>query len=113
MFIDTKREGEVIAPAEDGWRSLLRRAAQLIRDRGHCKGSYEKNGALCAVGALSMAATGHYEPDLGNKQYCAAMGKIISAQINRRVYFLPEWNDRPETTAEDVAGFFERVAYGD
>lgn len=47
-------------PAEPDWRARVRTAADLIEQRGHCKNVVTKDGALCILGALTVAHG--YEP---------------------------------------------------
>ena len=39
---------------------ILRKAADVLRERGHCKGTYEDDaGHVCAIGAIRVAMFGN------------------------------------------------------
>lgn len=54
MLYDPKWE-----PAEvttESWRDLLRKAADIIEEKGWVRGSYQRGNALCAISAIAAAA---------------------------------------------------------
>lgn len=90
--------------------AVLDAAAMLIETRGLHKRNYcgpdNKNGPVCALGAVTAAATGKPDPGL----------RIAGCRVARdaRTYLTDEferlglgkvyqWNDEPERTAEQVA----------
>lgn len=88
--------------------SHLREAAGLIRRRGLAKGVYrDDQGRLCIEGALNLAygkdsysnrLTPEQKADEGVVRRCLGVSNVA------------EWNDRPERTAEEVAGALEAAA---
>lgn len=82
-------------------------AAALIEKYGHCKhqaGNFVVG--FCAIGALAMAhrTIGDYRDDLC---FSSVIGLLIDA-VNHP--FIPNWNDAPERTAEDVISALRRAA---
>ncbi|TFI30091.1 hypothetical protein [Streptomyces sp. 4R-3d] len=96
---------------------LFRQAAQIIRKQGHAKGSYTNpRGCVCALGALSTAATGNPTPaETIDPDLLDAMG-VLSARIDSDVVDeddlerIADWNDRDSTTATDVIAALEAAA---
>jgi hypothetical protein len=73
--------------------NLLRRAAHKVLSHGLSKGSYESNGKVCAMGATRMA---------GDR--CGVLEFGHFAPSNPEGWtMIVKWNDRRDTTAEDVA----------
>jgi hypothetical protein len=81
---------------------VAEKAAELIAERGHCKGRYESaDGSLCAVGALRTAQG-------IMKMWTAG---LATQTLNRRVGIAAvTWNDWDSTTAEDVILELKRTA---
>jgi hypothetical protein len=100
MFVEEKREGEAQV-AQDEWRQLLLRAADLIENRGWCQHVFENPpwGGVCALGALNRAGTG---PD-----YTMARTKL-ERHINN--FSIPCWNDKRGQTKEKVLAAFRGAA---
>lgn len=86
---------------------ILRDAAELIRTRGWCQGEYEIDGCLCIFGAVHVALG--REPDgIG---FTTADRQIADALRSATgVVIVPDWNDAPGRTAEQVIAAIERAA---
>lgn len=72
------------------------RTAQLIEERGHCKGLYRDRGRYCVLGAFGAAGQGSLE---ASRRLWEALGDI------------PRWNDAPERTPEEVISTLRRIAF--
>lgn len=91
-----------------------RQAADAIQERGIAKGAYfEHTGEVCLYGALAVALTGAprsligcTDPSLAEIK--VALGKRFDADSAIPGAF--EFNDLPDTTAEDVAKVLLQVA---
>jgi hypothetical protein len=91
----------------DDASKVLLRAAELLEQRGHCKGAAVSDGAYCLSGAISIAA-------LDNKRFGswglwhghdAAMKRVRKALQDPIA-----WNDAPERTADEVVAKLRAVA---
>lgn len=110
-------------------RELLLKAADCIAERGHWKGSYSKPGvpmsvgAVCAYGAMSWVATeGNTVAYSDSCTWSEDAEKVIDQaarmlhkQIPRSLYENPfnaitYYNDREDTSAEDVILAMKRAA---
>ena len=87
---------------------VLAKARDVLAERGWLQGDFDDpdTGAVCAWGAISVAATGQPMPLTENTEACR-LGLAAYEHLNR--YTMREfgrgahqWNDRPSTTAEDV-----------
>lgn len=98
----TKEKLPEFSPAVvvEPWRKALMDAAELIRERGHCKGRLEDNlGRVCAIGAIVRAS--NYD-DIG----CYAhthLATFLHSSVG-------EWNDAEERTAAEVIAALEGAA---
>ena len=93
-------------------RRLLLRAAEVLRDRGHCKNVIEdEHGRVCAMGALLVAARIQNYSSRTNS--CAAI-ELIQKRINSGLVDhwlgMVQWNNAPERTAAEVIEMFEQAA---
>jgi hypothetical protein len=89
------------------------KAAELISERGHCKYAYEKNGALCALGALEMALTGWVRRVGTSASFTRSYDvyTLVVQTFEERLGIWPAvWNDMDATTGEDVILGFKKVA---
>jgi hypothetical protein len=87
-----------MTPAE-----VLEKAADVIDERGHCKGKLiDSSGRVCITGAICFAINGYAggRPVGGITQY-------LHAVIGRDVI---SWNDAPERTAAEVTSTMRAVA---
>ena len=87
---------------------ILRKAADLIEEEGHCKGGLKRDGRYCALGALAMAATGDVKNLVSPatralSRYIDPEGGGLSSQITN-------WNDNKERTADEVINALRVVA---
>ena len=98
---------------------LLRKAADLIEERGWCRGQYEDvAGRVCATGALVCAELNIGAGDLG-QQIGLLCGTASAAYRTARYAVmdrLPDqtsivgWNDNRLRTAQDVVRVFRDTA---
>lgn len=75
----------------DATSQKLIEAALYMEKHGHCKGTFRNGNAVCLMGAMMGVAS---------------LPVALSDCLQRVEAYLgespPEWNDRPETTAEDA-----------
>ena len=82
---------------------ILLQASQEIR-KGWCQGSDgawdSPEGAVCALGAIARVCGG-------------TSGAFYTASMYLRILVgdIPEWNDHPSRTAEQVANVMEKLAF--
>ena len=88
---------------------ILAKAAELLSERGHCKGELQDpSGRLCMMGALLTAAFGavrfvhtlHVSPNF--TAYQTALLRLGEVTL---------YNDHPTTTAEDAILTLKRAAH--
>jgi hypothetical protein len=85
--------------------ATLRRAAQIVRERGWTQGRYEEeDGRMCVEGAMSLAHG--YQAPAGNCDVVADLFALRQVTLENVV----DWNDAPERTAEDVIAALEAAA---
>lgn len=102
---------------------VLRRAADVIRKRGHCKLAREDvQGRVCAAGAIGIAVSGSISTCLYKDEMCTrllrVLGTVAAEQYPDRVYLLSgddrvpavRFNDHPVTRPEEVLAVFEKAA---
>jgi hypothetical protein len=103
-----------LTPAE-----ILDRAADVIDERGHCKGTLENSRrAVCANGAILVAYHGvpDWPGDLGAPEHNTLLGAIrsLAAAVDASAIVLewgvPDWNNAPERTAAEVTSTMRAVA---
>ncbi len=84
---------------------VIRRAAVGIQECGHAKSALrDKNGGMCALGALVWAVTGNPESisDTGIcPQVVAAAHLTLGQHLGVEVV---SWNNHPDRTADEVVG---------
>lgn len=102
-------------PAElDEPSRLLLKAAALIEERGHHKGSYSaSNGMVCFRGALNIAACG--DPvGIPNAPGADEASIRFLQTLRREGWGLGwlEWNDAPDRTRDEVVAKMRAVALG-
>lgn len=79
---------------------VLRKAGDVLRERGWCQGGRAKEGRFCVVGAVEVARTGIISP--------YSSGGASQAYRDPALSFLPvpfsadSFNDHSGTTAKDV-----------
>ena len=106
MFVEHKEAGESTPVLDDASRLLLR-AAALIEERGWCQGAYFSGERLCAMGALHMASGGR----IGDA--FTAVGSVAIERLWKKLpTVIPDWNDRPGRTKEEVVAKLRAVALG-
>jgi hypothetical protein len=102
---------------------ILRKASEVIQEKGHCKGKLANEyGNVCMWGAIKTASVGVIA--INDKEDYMKWEKIrgellpIFRQSNHfsgsliSDYTWPGslWNDKPETTSEDVQKFLLKTA---
>ncbi len=82
-------------------RAILLRAAELIEERGHARGTPEdRRGRLCAIGAIAVALSGVARTSKWWKRQAAAQDLLVYSLRGRSI---ARWNDRsPDATV--IAG---------
>ena len=94
----THGEGDVVTDAQ-----ALMRAARLIEYRGFTKGiPSDGAGRLCAIGALNLVTSG----DAWDGRGWAIADHVWGASA-----LLVQFNNRPETTQDEVIALLESGAY--
>lgn len=91
---------------------LFRKAAEVIEQRGHAKDMFEsETGAVCAVGALRIAAGYYAEPPVEGGIFASeplAAVKFLSSRIYSNttdedpVERIADWNDAWDRTEAEV-----------
>lgn len=89
---------------------ILEEAADIISRLGHHKGDYQdgENGPVCMLGAINMAVIGR--AGTSYHLFEGAILRRLSAAIGCNPISIAEWNDSPETTAEDAILALKRAA---
>lgn len=88
-------------------KDTLLRAAELLERDGWCRGnSIDRQGRRCAMGAINSAS---HEPGSGT-----AWDRFDQAADRLQTYLgrthVPDWNDHPERTAEQVIAALREAA---
>jgi len=108
MYLDTEKYKEpAAAPEQD---KVLLDAADIIERRGWHRGSYESGyGAVCALGAINIAANGA----------ALKFGPSSNDAVVRMTHYLVQtgyedgvhsWNDQPGRTKEEVVAALRAAA---
>lgn len=90
-------------------------AADILITDGWCQGQYsDEQGRVCALGAIGKAiignAYGHLTSDAtAEARYQAAIGAVAAYRADS-VYGIPEWNDEPGRTEDDVHDLLRNTA---
>lgn len=109
MYLEDKKLGGFVETKIELWRQRLLEAAEELRNRDWCQhtlGFYTSNsGPVCAVGALFAV---HYRKtgDVSSDQPWED-AKLVSDFLS---VALPNWNDTPGRTKEEVINAFEQCA---
>ena len=90
---------------------ILRKAADVLRERGHCKGTYEDDaGHVCAIGAIRVAKFGN-SITTGGVEYYGALEffeEYLSEEFG--AISVPEFNDASVRTPETVIAVLNSAA---
>src|SRR5437899_4614930 len=101
---------------------ILIGAAQIIRNRGWCRGMLlDEHGAVCLLSAIYVASTGKpaacFYGEEDHDALTAAAWEVVEDLINARYgshgegrFTIPGWNDLPERTVDDVLQVLEDAA---
>lgn len=110
MFVEEKRDGEVLTPVKpvDEVSFRLLRAADLLRHCGHAKGVIEdRAGRMCVVGAILSAANNKYD----GVTYSMCVHRLErNLGLNTRGVSIVDWNNARERTADEVIAALEGAA---
>ena len=93
MYFDPQCKPNPVAQA-------LLDAASLIEQRGWCQGTGEREGALCMLRAIGVAAPS----DDILVAACETLGKLLNTRFGQ------VWNDVPGRTKEEVVAMLRRAA---
>lgn len=98
---------------DEGAAEIAELAASVISERGHCKHTMEdNNGALCMFGGIHKAAS--MSVNVHDTSIITVTGQmqIVAEAVCRHLDIddIPTWNDREETTGEDVVLALKHVA---
>ena len=114
MLYNPKWEEEInVAPT---WRTVLLRAAEIVRERGLAKWQLEDtDGRVCIHGAIRIAAYGHSAgAGIGPEEIesCQALCKYLRQTDAKGIhgYGAAEWNNEPGRTADEVIAALEGAA---
>lgn len=97
---------DALTPAE-----ILDRAADVLEERGWCRNALERNGRVCALAAINVAA-------YGDPRVCArAVDRSVNSSsaaaaclaLEHAVGWPPSWND-VQRDRRNVVRLFRRVA---
>jgi hypothetical protein len=102
-------------------KEILLGAAQVIRERGLCKGVFEDDkGCLCTWGAINVANGLHangWTPigdsiERGAKRYAEAFDALETLRefLGGKEVGVVDWSDAPERTPEEVITTLEKAA---
>lgn len=104
------------------WREVLVRTAAHIKEHGLGKGAYGRKGQpCCTLGALRVVIWPSVMPAYAAANaspseaalYETCRNEIMNGLIARGFTgSIPPWNDRVETTADEVIVLLEEVANG-
>jgi hypothetical protein len=105
--------GDEFVPNQGCSTDILRRAAELLGERGWCQGEIEDgDGRMCAVGAIRRAAS-EVMHTRHSWSESVALNRLRGQVRTREMHSIPRWNDAPERTAEDVILAMKRAAEDD
>lgn len=95
-------------------QTILLGAAQIIRNRGWCRGTLlDDRGAVCLLSAIFVASTGKPAASFYGEEthdpLTIAAWRVVEDLINDRygghgegTQTIPGWNDQPARTVEEV-----------
>lgn len=94
---------EIAQPCMDEVGKILLGTASYIEAHGWCQGSYEKNGAVCIVGAICRVV-----PDNSGYQLRADSVDRLETHLDSCA---TDYNDAPGRTKEEVLAALRKAAY--
>ena len=98
---------------------LLRKAADVLNERGWCRSAYEDgNGRVCATGALMCAdrdiPVGGLSPIMGTTGFASPAYRLARYALLDRLsthgLSIVGWNDSPGRRISDVISLFQQTA---
>lgn len=112
---------DTIGPAMKTPEELLLTAADIIARDGWHQGHYcapdgdPTSSAVCAIGALSRAGTGNAIPTSEMAWRTSAARSAAQRRLAKVAgvtpWDIPDWNDAPERSAEDVILAMKQAAH--
>jgi hypothetical protein len=111
MFVETKKEGEVVKT--ENWREFLLAAARVIEIRGWVQGTLYSEKGVCIYGAFNVAHHGHETFGAYNSIegiYPQAQKAMFDYLHLQRPADLTGWNDHPDRTKEQVVSALREAA---
>ncbi|MFE1095900.1 DUF6197 family protein [Streptomyces smyrnaeus] len=100
--------------------AIYDKAADLIEEKGYVKGKYKSvDGCFCALGAIAEAMGAKWEEDSQEGAYVPTGSYEYLTYAEHAGNLLPEgiwgtcvpdFNDDPDVTKEDVTSFLRKVA---
>jgi hypothetical protein len=106
-----------LAPAVEGWRSILHQAADILDHLGWCRTTVERGRQHCAIGAIIAAYNqGDVPNDYVVNAFIAA-DPALRAIIGRvearlRTEDVMDWNDMRAKSGKQVAALLRQTAVG-
>jgi hypothetical protein len=103
-------------------QTILIGAAQIIRNRGWCRGTLlDERGAVCLLSAIFVASTGKpaaaFYGEQDHDALTIAAWEVVEDLINARYgqrgessLTIPGWNDLPARTVDDVLALLDDAA---
>ena len=96
----------------------IHQAAELIRRRGHVKGSYQTDKGFCAVGALNFVGVREIVSSGQQSHDGDVVADVIREQYPDRVNLpcrtgfaaIVRFNDHEDTTQDEVVAVLEKAA---
>ncbi len=115
MLYNRKWEKKInVAPT---WRTVLLRAADIVRERGLAKWHLEDDlGRVCVHGAILIATSGDpygdSQPGSLEVEACQALCSYLQQSGAEKIYGYgaAEWNNEPDRTADEVIAALEGAA---
>lgn len=82
------------------WRKTLLDAADYMERNGHCQGAYQRDGAVCVLGAIIKTTDGRFDRSSAAIELCKYL----------HIHDLPRWNDQPGRTKAEVVDVMRECA---
>jgi len=115
MFVETKGEGEVQAPATaELWQLVLSQAVKVLQQYGWCQGHLHKlSGEFCTVGAIGSALD---VAPIGQRGITFDICRCrVIAHIRRSMPLLQsieDWNDLYCSSRDEAIALLQQVVEG-
>lgn len=118
MFVEDKKDGELVCLTQRTWRDTLNDAADLLERQGWCQGMYygahQGQLAHCALGAI-WAVEGWDHRNIASANVGPSQVNPRAKQAAAHLYValgesIPHWNDRVVSDAKTVIATLRSVA---